>query len=82
MRRDEVRAVLLERSLVGAVRAERLTCEDEVRDAADEVLDRRALGIEARRSRVPQDRAHAPSLIGANQEMIKPRKSFSKSSLS
>lgn len=78
----EFRAVLLERVLVGTVRAQRLPCEDEVGDAADEVLDGRALGIEARRSRMPQRGVHARSLIGRNQETVKPRKSFSKSLLS
>jgi hypothetical protein len=31
---------------------------------------------------VPQGRAHALSVIGRNQESVKPRKKFSKSSLS
>lgn len=79
---DELVPVLLEQVQVGAVRPERLSNEDEVRDAADQVLDALALGIEARRSRVPQGRAHALSVIGRNQESVKPRKKFSKSSLS
>lgn len=79
---DELGPVQLERALVCAERPQRLACEDEIRDAADQVLDGGTLGIEARRSRVPQSGAHARSVIGRDQEMVKPRKTFSKSSLS
>jgi hypothetical protein len=79
---DELGPVQVERMTVAAVRAQRLASEDELGDAADEVLDSWALRIEARRSRLPQRSAHARSVIGRNQEIVKPRKKFSKSSLS
>ena len=79
---DELGPVLIECMPVAAVRAQRLASEDEVGDAADQVLDGWALRIEARRSRLPQSGAHARSLIGRHQEIVKPRKKFSKSLLS
>ena len=77
----EVAAVLLERVGVAACGAQRLAHKDEVGDAADQVFDGRALGIEASGSRVPQRGRHAFSLIGRNQEMVKRTKKFSKLSL-
>ena len=47
-------AIVLQRRRRGAVRAQPLPLEDEVRDVADQFLDRQADGVETRRSSVPQ----------------------------
>ena len=78
----EFASVPLERILVGAVRAQRLPHEDEIGNAADQVFDGRTLRMEACGSRLPQRGAHAASVIGPHQEIIKRRKNFSKLSLS
>ena len=82
MRSDELGAVVLERVAVGAGRAQRLACEDEIGDAPDQVFDTRAIRMETHRDRWPQRGAHRLSVIGWSQEMIKRGKKFSKTLLS
>ena len=82
MKGDQLAAILLELGLGRAARAQRLTHEDELGDAADQILDGEALGMEASGSRMPQRSGHVLSVIGLNQEMVKRGKKFSKLSLS
>ena len=79
---DELMPVELERVTVGAGCAQGLARANEVGDPADQLLDGRALPNQARRRRWPQRGRHALSVIGLNQEMVKPEKNFSKSLLS
>ncbi len=79
---DQLGAVLLEGLAVGAVRSKSLPRKHEVGDRTDQILDRRSIRMEPRRSRGPQRHAHVPSVIGVNQEMVKHEKTFSELSLS
>lgn len=82
MRRDELTPVVLEDLLLGTTGAKRLAEQHEVRDSGDQLLDGGPFRVEDPGLGLPQRSGHLRSVIGADQEMVKPAKTFSKLSLS